>query len=108
MTEWTEQDSLRLTAFLVLDGHRLRLTREEKRAVVLLAREMGLTREQAAHRCGVKHHTFVQWALRTGVEYPLPAQTVEAWARAYVGHDGTDDPAAARRHRAARVSGGAR
>lgn len=107
--KWTEDDSLRLTAALVLlDGHRMRLTREEKRAVCLLARQLGFTREEAAQRCGVHHHTFVQWARRLGVDYPLPEQTIEGWARAYVGHDGLGDPAAMRRHRAALASGGVR
>lgn len=81
---FTEEDSLRLTAVLALDGHRLRLNRQEKAEVVRLALARSYSREQAAHQLGIAESTFAVWAKRAGAPYPVtkpPLWWVHGYAR---------------------------
>lgn len=86
LDEFTEADSLRLTAELALDGHRIRLTRQEKDEVVRLALAQGWTRARAARQLGVSVETFGAWAKRAGVGYPVDVPPLW-WVHGYIRTD---------------------
>lgn len=68
---FSELDSMRVTAELALDGHRLKLNRQEKGEVVRLALRRSWSRERAAHQLGITVQVFATWAKRAGVRYPV-------------------------------------
>lgn len=81
-----EQDSMRVTAELALDGHRLKLNRQEKGEVVRLALRRSWSREKAAHQLGISVQVFATWARRAQVEYPVDRPPLW-WVHGYMRTD---------------------
>jgi hypothetical protein len=73
---WTEDDSARLTAALVvLDGHQMgRLRRAERIAAIRLGTEKGLSREVMAKRLGLSLDALAYFARRYKVPLPPPVE----------------------------------
>lgn len=72
---WTDEDSIRLTAALViLDGHEMRLDRAERIAAIRLGTAKGLSREVMAKRLGISATTLFNFAKRYELELPAPEE----------------------------------
>jgi len=72
---WTEEDSDRLTAALVvLDGHRMRLSSSERVQAIGLAVRCGLDRETLAGRIGISSRALAKFAERHKLQLPPPEQ----------------------------------
>jgi hypothetical protein len=77
---WTEEDSIQLTAALVvLDGHRMSLTTTERITAVRLGVQHGLSRDVIAERIGVTLKTLSKIAYRHHIQLPVLVQP-ERWA----------------------------
>lgn len=72
---WTDEDSIRLTAALViLDGHQMPLDRAERIAAIRIGTEKGLSREVMAKRLGISATTLFNFAKRYKVPLPPPIE----------------------------------
>lgn len=82
MSDWTDTDSVTLSAALVAhDGHRMRLRGPERETAVRLMVDRGLDGRTMAHRLCLDYDAFRTWASRNGIRIPRPEHP-EAWARA--------------------------
>lgn len=75
MDAWTEEDSNRLTAALVvLDGHRMCLSSSERVQAIGLAVRYGLDRETTARRIGISLRALAKFAERYELQLPPPEE----------------------------------
>lgn len=71
MSEWTEQDSITLTAALVaIDGARMALKGRERIEAIRLMARRGLSTEDMALRLRTSVHVVAQAASRAGIKIP--------------------------------------
>lgn len=78
--DWTDDDSTRLTAALViLDGHHMPLTDDERAVAVQLGVAHGLDRRVIADRLGMHISALYDWCRSRGIQLPPPPPP-DGWA----------------------------